>query len=210
MIGPEWAALWLAWIVAGGSPGPATLSIAGTSMNTGRQAGLIFAGGILFGSAAWGLAAAAGMSAVMLANVWLFEMLRYGGAAYLFWLALKSLRSALSADVTITQRAYNGSALQIFSRGALIHLMNPKAILSWASVYSLVLPVSAGPEQVFGLFAFLYSGSILVFLGYAILFSTPRVVAYYLRLRRGFEFTFAGFFGFASLKILTARLESSS
>lgn len=207
MIGPEWIALWVAWVLAGGSPGPATLSIAGTSMNTGRRAGLIFSLGILLGSAAWGLAAAAGLSALMLANAWIFEILRYCGAGYLLFLAVKSLRSALAPNVPMAQRAYGGSAWQIFSKGALIHLTNPKAILSWASIYSLVLPSGSAPTEVFGLFAFLYSGSILIFLGYAVLFSTPGVVAIYMRLKRWFELVFAGFFGFASLKILTARLE---
>lgn len=207
MIGPEWAALWVAWVLAGGSPGPATLSIAGTSMNTGRRAGLIFALGILFGSASWGLAAAAGLSALMLANAWVFEVLRYCGAGYLLFLAAKSLRSALTPNAPLSQRAYGGTAWQIFSKGALIHLTNPKAILSWASIYSLVLPAGSAPAEVFGLFAFLYSGSILIFVGYAFLFSTPGVVAGYMRMKRGFELVFAGFFGFASLKILAARLD---
>ncbi|OIQ45732.1 MAG: amino acid transporter [Roseobacter sp. MedPE-SW] len=207
MIGPEWAALWLAWLLAGGSPGPATLSIAGTSMNTGRRAGLVFALGILFGSACWGFAAAAGLSALMLANAWVFELLRYCGAGYLLFLAGKSLRSALAPHGPLTQSAYGGTSWQLFGRGALIHLTNPKAILSWASIYSLVLPAGASPVEVFGLFGFLYSGSILVFIGYAFLFSTPGVVAPYMRMKRWFEFAFAGFFGFASLKILTARLD---
>ena len=32
----------------------------------------------------------------MLANVWVFEVIRYVGVAYLGWLALKALRRALS------------------------------------------------------------------------------------------------------------------
>ncbi|MFT7523560.1 MAG: threonine efflux protein, partial [Candidatus Paceibacteria bacterium] len=51
MSGVEFALLYLGWMLAGSSPGPATLSIAGTSMNEGRKAGLIFALGILAGSA---------------------------------------------------------------------------------------------------------------------------------------------------------------
>ena len=206
MIGYEWIALWVAWVLAGGSPGPATLSIAGTSMTHGRRAGLVFSAGILFGSACWGLAAAAGMSAVMQANAWIFEILRYAGASYLLFLALKSLRSALSLQAPTKGRAHGGAAAQIFTKGALIHLTNPKAILSWASIYSLVLPAGASTAQVFGLFAFLYSGSLLIFPGYAVLFSTPGVVTTYARLRRWFELVFAGFFGFASLKVLTAKL----
>ncbi|MBT8408749.1 MAG: LysE family transporter, partial [Alphaproteobacteria bacterium] len=64
-------------MLAGGSPGPATLGIAGTAMASGRRAALAFALGILAGSASWGIAAALGLSAVMLANVWLFEVVRY-------------------------------------------------------------------------------------------------------------------------------------
>ena len=210
MTGFEWAALWVAWLLAGGSPGPATLSIAGTSMTHGRRAGLVFALGILAGSACWGLAAAAGMSAVMQANAWMFEILRYCGAAYLLFLALKSLRSALSPHAPVKSRAHGGRAARVFTKGAMIHLTNPKAILSWASIYSLVLPAGASTLQVFGLFGFLYSGSILIFLGYAVLFSAPAVVAGYTRLRRGFELGFAGFFGFASLKVLTAKLGNAT
>lgn len=35
------------------------------------------------------------MSAPMLANLWLFEVIRYAGAAYLLYLAAKSLRRAI-------------------------------------------------------------------------------------------------------------------
>lgn len=207
MSGYELVLLWFAWIVAGGSPGPATLSIAGTAMNTGRKAGVVFAFGILAGSAIWGLAAAFGLSALMLANAWLFEAVRYGGAAYLLFLAIKSLRSALSSDAKLTRRAYGGTAGQIFSKGMLIHLTNPKAILGWGSVFAITMAPGAVPADLFLMFGFLFSGSILVFVGYAFLFSTESVVAVYTRMRRLFETVFAAFFGTASLKILTARLE---
>lgn len=202
----EWALLWVAWVMAGGSPGPATMSIAGTSMQSGRKSGAIIAAGILFGSAAWGLAAAAGLSGIMLANAWVFELLRYAGATYLLWLALKSLRSAWIGGAVSSLRPQTGSQSQIFVKGALIHLTNPKAILSWASIYAIILPADASPQSVFGLFAFLYSGSIIIFFGYAMLFSTVRMVNAYARAKRWFDLTFAAFFGYASLKILTAKL----
>ena len=58
----------LGWALAGGSPGPATLAISGTSMSLGRGAGLAIASGVIAGSASWGVAAGLGMSALMLAN----------------------------------------------------------------------------------------------------------------------------------------------
>jgi len=144
----------------------------------------------------------------MLANVWLFEMLRYAGAAYLGWLAFKALRSALApADKPVAGTPFSGSARTLFFKGTAIHLTNPKAILGWGSIYALVAPPGATPAMLLGYFGMLYAGSILIFLGYAMLFSAPRIVAGYARARRWFDFGFAGFFGLASFKILTARVQ---
>lgn len=207
MTGYEFALFYVGWMIAGGSPGPATLSIAGTSMENGRRAGLVFALGILAGSACLGLAAASGMSAVMQANAWIFEILRYFGAAYLLFLALKALRSATRPGDQMTTKSHAGSYGQIFARGLLIHLTNPKAILTWGSIYAIILPVDASTAQVFQLFFVLYTGSIVIFLGYALMFSNRAIVLGYKKMRRGFELLFAVFFGAASLKLLTTKIE---
>ena len=206
MMGIELLLLWFAWAMAGGSPGPATLSIAGTSMTNGRRAGLIFSAGILAGSAFWGITAALGMGAVMMANAWLFELLKYIGAAYLLFLAQKSLRSAFSKKHALAQRSYGGTPRKIFTKAALIHLTNPKAILSWGAIYAITMPAKSSMFELLCMFGFLFSASIVVFIGYAFLFSTKRVVDAYQRMHRVFECVFAGFFGFASIKILTAKL----
>lgn len=206
MSGYELILLWIAWVLGGGSPGPATLGIASTSMSAGRHLGLAFSLGILFGSAFWGLAAAFGLSALMLTNVWLFETMRYVGAAYLLYLAFKSLRSALATKNPLMGRAQTGGAWRVFVKGALIHLTNPKAILGWGAVYAIAMPIGAVMGDLIWMFGFLYSGSILVFIGYAFLFSSPGVVRGYQRMRRWFELSFAALFGLAGLKILTARL----
>jgi threonine/homoserine/homoserine lactone efflux protein len=192
--------------MSAGSPGPATLSIAGTSMAHGRRTGVIFSLGICAGSACWGLAAALGMSAVMMANVWLFEAIKYIGAAYLLFLALKSLQSAFSEKAALSKRSYGGTARQVFVKGALIHLTNPKAVLGWGAIFAIMVPVQSNVSVLLGMYLFLLSASICVFVGYAFLFSTDKVVALYQRMRSIFELVFAGFFGFASIKILTAKL----
>jgi threonine efflux protein len=206
LITPEFAAIWLAWMLAGGSPGPATMGIAGTAMTAGRRPALCFALGILAGSASWGIAAALGLSAIMLANAWAFEVIRYIGVAYLSWLALKALRSAVSPQNAAIGTPFSGSPSALFAKGAAIHITNPKAILSWGSIYALIAPPDATPALLFGYFTLLYVGSILIFLGYALVFSSARIVRAYSRARRWFDFAFAGFFGLASYKILMARL----
>lgn len=206
--GWEIAAFYLGWILAGGSPGPATMAIAGTAMQRGRKFSLAMACGILFGSACWGIAAALGVSAIMLSNAWLFEALRYAGASYLLFLAYKSLKSAAHAHSDLSARSVPGSAVRVFGKGALIHLTNPKAVLSWGAVYSLIMRPDAGLSEMLGAFAFLYSASLLVFIGYAFLFSSAPVVAAYARARPWFEALFAAFFGAASIKLITTRIEA--
>ncbi|MCG3269261.1 LysE family translocator [Yoonia sp. I 8.24] len=207
MITLEFVAIWFAWLLAGGSPGPATLGIAGTAMASGRGAALFFALGILAGSAIWGITAALGLSAIMMTNVWLFELIRYVGAAYLGWLSIKALRRATTQKVGQAGTPFSGSARVLFAKGAAIHLTNPKAVLGWGSIYAIVAPADANALMLLNYFGLLFAGSILIFLGYALIFSSERIVAGYARTSRWFDAIFAGFFGVASFKILTARLQ---
>ncbi|MEJ5218681.1 LysE family translocator [Cognatishimia sp. D5M38] len=194
----------MGWAVAGGSPGPATLAISGAAMGGGRAAGIAMAAGVVAGSASWGVAAGLGMSALMLANAWIFEIIRYLGAGYLLYLAVKSLRSALKGGGLAMQSV---SVERLFVKGFLIHITNPKAILAWGAIYAIALPAGAGAAQVWQLFGLLIVTSMFVFFGYGILFSNPAIVRGYTAAKRWFDGIFAALFGAASLKILTARLE---
>jgi threonine/homoserine/homoserine lactone efflux protein len=193
--------------VASASPGPATLAIAGTSMGGGRASGLALASGITTGSFVWSISAALGLGAVMLANAWVFEVIRYFGAAYLMYLAYKSARSALSPkDMKV--KSMTGRRPALFTKGLLLHLTNPKAILFFGSLYSLGVPLGATIQDLAIVIGAVGLQSLLVFHGYAVLFSSQAMTRQYVRLRRWFEGAFAIGFGTASFKILTARLQS--
>ena len=192
----------LGWALAGGSPGPATLTISATSMGLGRGSGLLVASGVICGSAIWGIAAALGFSAVMMANLWLFEVIRIGGALYLLWLAIKSLRAAWEGKAARVEAVPRG---RLFAKGLFLHLTNPKAILSWGSIYAVVIAPGAGPWAVATLFVSLSLTSMCVFWGYAVLFSTPWVAAGYMRAKRLFDMTFGVLFGTAAASLLISR-----
>ncbi|RKF14685.1 LysE family translocator [Roseovarius spongiae] len=202
MSGHELILLLIAWAVAAGSPGPATLAISSAAMAEGRLAGFAIAAGVFAGSAFWGIAAGAGMSAVMMAHAWAFEAIRLAGAAYLLWLAFKALRRAVHPPSAAPVHTAPGLR-RLWLRGALIHVTNPKAVLAWGAVYAIALPPAAAPLAVWKLFALLLAVSGAIFFGYGLLFSTPRIARGYLRLRRGFEGAFALLFGAAGLMILT-------
>lgn len=200
----HFAMILLGWLLAAATPGPATLAISSTAMAHGRKAGLSIASGVLLGSATIGFASAAGMSAIMIANAWLFEVVRYIGAAYLLYLAFKSLRSALNPVPLSVQSA---PSKNFFIKGLLIHLTNPKAVFAWGSIYALILPSDAGYLAIFETYLVLLSIGALVFIGYGFLFSIPAIAGGYASLKRWFELAFAVLFGGASLKLLTAKIE---
>lgn len=200
------ALILLAALLASVSPGPATLAIAGTSMASGKGSGLALASGITAGSFIWSISAAFGLGAIMLANAWIFEIVRYFGAAYLMFLAYKAARSALSSK-DIAVKSVTGRKSTLFTKGLLLHVTNPKAILFFGALYSLGMPANATLEQLALVIIAVGTQSFLIFHGYALLFSSKVMTALYLRLRRWFEGAFAIGFGLASIKILTAKLQ---
>ncbi|APX12310.1 LysE family translocator [Tateyamaria omphalii] len=196
----------LAALLASASPGPATLTIAGTSMASGRRSGLAVASGVTTGSFMWSVSAAFGLGAIMLANSWLFEIVRYAGAAYLGWLAIRSARSAwLGAALKVppvTERSVRGQ----YAKGLALHLTNPKAILFFGALYSVGVPPGTPVTALVTIILAVGALSFTVFHGYALIFSSAPMTRAYARAKRGFEVVFALFFGAAALRILTARL----
>jgi threonine efflux protein len=194
--------------VAIASPGPATLAISAISMNQGRVYGLALAAGVLTGSLFWSFSAAFGLAALMYANAWLLETFRYLGACYLLYLSYKSVRSALSVRQAVVDiNAISGFKLA-YIRGLLIHLSNPKAMLFFGSLYTLGLPKEVNIIDLLKVIATIGLTSACIFIGYALLFSIPKIRHSYIKSRRIFESTFAVFFGVAGVKILANKLSS--
>lgn len=198
----------LAALVATASPGPAILAIAGTSMTSGRRAGLSVASGVTTGSWMWSVMAAFGLGAVMLSHVWLFETIRIAGAGYLLFLAVKSARAALRPGTMQITGRHVPTLRRAYGNGLALHLTNPKAILFFGSLFSLGVPPGSTWENLATIIVAVGVQSALVFHGYALLFSSPRMVRVYSRFRRAFEAVFACVFGAAGLRILTARVDT--
>jgi len=196
----------IAALLATASPGPSTLAIAGTAMAHGRLQALSLVAGIATGSWIWSISAALGLSAIMTANAWVFELLRYLGAGYLLFLAYKSTCSALSPAATKLRSVSSRSYRIAYGKGLAMHLTNPKAILFFGALYSVGVPASATSWEIASVVVLIGLQSMVVFATYALLFSNPRIVAIYLRLRRWLEAGFALAFGFAGIRLLSVKL----
>lgn len=204
---PELMLVWSTCFIAMASPGPSNMAIMGTAMTLGRPNALALAVGVSTGSLTWAILAAAGISALLTSYAWALFALKIAGGLYLLWLAWRSARSALNpgpmADSGVARPA---SLRSSYVKGLLLHLTNPKAILSWIAIIALGVKPGAPPELMLVIVGGCLAMGLSIFSGYALLFSTRTAVAAYRRVRRVADGLLAVVFGFAGFKLLTARL----
>ena len=107
-------------------PGPAVLYIVTQSAEQGRSAGLASVAGIHIGTLVHILAAAIGLSALILASAVAFSVVKFAGAAYLVYLGVRKLLERGSASDAEPPRA---PLRRVFARGAVVNVLNPKTAL---------------------------------------------------------------------------------
>lgn len=189
------------------SPGASTLAIAGASMHGGRRQGFSVAAGITLGSWFWSAAAAFGLGTIMLTNPWIFDLMRYLGAAYLLFLGWRAARAAwLHRGAAIPSDAHRMSFGQDLVRGLLIHLTNPKVILFFASLYAAGMPAGRTPADLALIVALVGLQSMFIFIVYVMVFSIPSVARSYARLSRIFDTVIALMFAALAFSLLAAKL----
>jgi threonine/homoserine/homoserine lactone efflux protein len=107
-------------------PGPAVLYIVTQSAEQGRSAGLASVAGIHIGTLFHILAAAIGLSALILASAVAFSLVQFAGAAYLVYLGVRKL---LERDSASDGEAPRAPLRRVFARGAVVNVLNPKTAL---------------------------------------------------------------------------------
>ena len=127
-------------------PGP---DVAVTTRNTiagGRTRGAWTAVGITSSNAVQGLAAAAGLGALVLRSQPLFEVIRWAGVGYLVYLGVQALRSAGAGRYPADElTAGTGTAQRLagWRQGFLSNITNPKVLV----FYLAVLPQFLTPDS---------------------------------------------------------------
>jgi len=184
--------------------GPNILAVIGTSMARGRRDGAMLALGIGIGSGVWASLTVLGLATLMTAYAGAVTALKFAGAAYLLWMAYKAFRSAATSDANLKPRGEAEGNL--FLRGMVIQMTNPKAALHWIAIVT----IGIGPQAPYALGAALVISatllSVLGHLAYALTFSTTPFIRAYARARRWIEGALGAVFVFASYKLATARV----
>ena len=108
-------------------PGPAVIYIVTRSVNQGRLGGLASVLGIETASLFHILAAALGLSAILLSSALAFNIVKYLGAGYLIYLGLRKLLTR--EDERQDQATRKDDPWHIFTQGLVVNLLNPKTAL---------------------------------------------------------------------------------
>ena len=157
------------------TPGPDVLYIVSHALRSGAKAGVVAALGITAGCFVHIFAAALGVSALMAASSTAFTVLKWVGAAYLFYVGLKLVfaRAAPSVEsIAENPMQKSGGALKsIFFKGFFTNALNPKVALFFlAFVPQFIAPNASHPALTFVLLGVLFNVNALpINVGYALL-----------------------------------------
>lgn len=118
------------------TPGPNMAYLALVAATEGRAKGYAAVAGVALGLAVVGALAAAGLAALVAGVPAAYQALRWGGAAYLLWVAREGWRNAARVDEAVA----GTTAGQQFRRGIITNLLNPKAFVFYVAVLPTFLP----------------------------------------------------------------------
>ncbi len=124
-------------------PGPAVLYIVARSIDQGRMAGVISALGAGVGTIVHILAAALGVSALLVSSALAFSIVKYVGAAYLIYLGITTLlKRTEPTRIVVTDN--NKPLKQVFSQSILVNVLNPKTALFFYAFLPQFVDASRG------------------------------------------------------------------
>lgn len=149
-------------------PGPDFAVVTKNTLAAGRWRGGWASAGVACSNAVQGTAAAAGLGAVIVRMQPMFETVKWAGAAYLVYLGVQSLRSAVRGQyppLDAGSGRIRGAALAGWRQGFLSNITNPKVLVFYLAVLPQFLPAGAGVAL---LLAFALSHAVLS-LGYLLL-----------------------------------------
>jgi len=196
-------------------PGPNSMFVLSTAASRGVRRGYQAAFGVFLGDGIIMFLSAAGVAALLQTTPWLFDIVKYTGAAYLCYIGYGLLRGAWrrrSAPADDGQPQVAATAAEVrspFRRALGISLLNPKAILFFVSFFIQFV----SPDYAYKGLSFLILGTIAEIISCAylttLIFAGSYLAAQFRarrRLARGLTTGVAAvFIGFA-VRLATASL----
>jgi threonine/homoserine/homoserine lactone efflux protein len=126
------------------TPGPNLLYLVSRTLCQGRAAGLVSLAGTTSGFAFHILAAALGLSALLVAVPLAYEAVRWAGAAYLVWLAWDAVRPGAEGGLFTPRTLPAQPARRLLRNGLFTSILNPKVALFYIALFPQFVDPSRG------------------------------------------------------------------
>ena len=183
-------------MAAQASPGPNMMAVAGAALKQGRSTSLFVVSGIATGSLVWAALTAFGLGELLRRFPQLLSAMMFVGAAYLLWLAVRSLIAAWRGDFKGPQaNADQLTPLGAWRRGLVVVLTNPKGALMWSAIAAYLFGAGLPMLSVLAFGPFVAVTATLIYGAYGLIFSSQLAGQFYRRFARGVEFAFGAAFG---------------
>lgn len=115
------------------TPGPNMIYLISRSICQGRTAGLISLGGVAVGFLIYMVCAALGITALVMAVPLAYDVLRFGGALYLVYLAWQAIKPGGRSPFQVRDLPKD-SPRKLFTMGVVTNLLNPKVAVMYLSL----------------------------------------------------------------------------
>jgi len=111
-------------------PGPDNLFVLTESLTKGHKNGIAISAGLSLGVLVHTLAAATGLSIIIQQSAFAFSIIKYLGAAYLFYLAFNAMKEKPAVLEFDTKKVTDKTAIMpLIRKGFLMNVLNPKVSL---------------------------------------------------------------------------------
>lgn len=125
------------------SPGPNMMYLVSRSTSQGRLAGIISLAGVAAGFLVYLVGANLGLAVLFAAFPELLTAIRIAGAAYLLWLAWKTLKPG-GVSVFAVGQVPQDSPRRLFMMGLMTNLLNPKIAILYISIIPQFIDLDQG------------------------------------------------------------------
>ncbi|MEA5115772.1 MAG: LysE family translocator [Geobacteraceae bacterium] len=188
------------------APGPDNTFVVAQGVSRGRKAAIITALGMCSGVSVHTAAAALGISALLYSSATAFMVLKYAGAAYLLYLAYKSLKEQ---QILLPSGTVDGQKWWVmFRRGFIMNVVNPKVALFFLAFLPQFVSGRTGDAswQIFilGLLFMVQAAVVFSAIGY-LSGSVGNLVLRKPRMARYFGWLTAGIFASLGVKLALAE-----
>jgi threonine/homoserine/homoserine lactone efflux protein len=155
-------------------PGPAMIFVISNGLTKGPKASIAAAIGTTAGVSTHLLCAVFGLAVILKTSIVLFTILKYAGAAYLIYMAIKTLLNKDEIIENIEEEKLR--SIEICRQGFLINILNPKlSIFFLAFLPQFIIPSSISTEfQTLLLGIIFMLMTVVIFIGYGIFSSSIR------------------------------------